>query len=658
MGAITPRPHLNNLLLVAVVAMLLLALTASSSEALGVGRQAKSVSTSLGATAGYLMAFASGDTARFSSSGSANEAPTGQFNKPIVGMAATADGKGYWLVASDGGVFSFGDAAFYGSTGSLVLNKPIVGMAATADGKGYWLVASDGGVFSFGDAKFVGSATSFAVGSSAVSIVRTVTQTPMTGQSDEASVSQDGAPANASNTAAALAGLKLVSYYPSTEAWTLMWQNWNLATINHDFSILAGMHANAVRLILQVPAFGFPTPSTIMDSRLAAAISCAQSHGLKVQLTLFDFWDTYSDLSGSTTWVTDILGPYKSDSEIAFIELKNEVDPENSAEMNWVRSEMPVLRNLAGSIPVTVSTTGPDTPAVLTALKSALGSEKPDFYDVHYYGFAGTALAQLAEDEKIASPLPLFVGETGMPTNPINGESQTQADASQDIYLRSVEWATQTLGLPDAAPWMFQDLAPGAIPSQLHMSTSQSYYGLLRTDGSQKPAGVSLSEIFGSGVIDTGFNGDFSQQSNGQPLDWSPFDADQGTLRWDASVGHTAPGSVSLSDTGGSPTAVPAYETWPVIVPTHSGQVFRATAWAMGVDATGSNRISIAWFDADRNYIGQTESAFLPSGSTPWEELAVSSAAPSGAAYETINLKSSQNSGTVWFDDVSIEASS
>ena len=37
---------------------------------------------------------------------------------------------GYRLVASDGGVFSFGDAAFYGSMGGTPLNKPIVGMAA------------------------------------------------------------------------------------------------------------------------------------------------------------------------------------------------------------------------------------------------------------------------------------------------------------------------------------------------------------------------------------------------------------------------------------------------------------------------------------------------------------------------------------------------
>ena len=78
-------------------------------------------------------------------------------NQPIVGMAATPDGKGYWMVASDGGIFSFGSAQFYGSTGAIHLNQPIVGMAATPDGKGYWMVASDGGIFSFGSAQFYGS---------------------------------------------------------------------------------------------------------------------------------------------------------------------------------------------------------------------------------------------------------------------------------------------------------------------------------------------------------------------------------------------------------------------------------------------------------------------------------------------------------------------
>lgn len=80
-----------------------------------------------------------------------------RLNAPIVGLAAAPSGAGYWLVASDGGVFTFGNAEFWGSTGGLKLNSPIVGIAATPSGKGYWLVAEDGGVFAFGDAEFQGS---------------------------------------------------------------------------------------------------------------------------------------------------------------------------------------------------------------------------------------------------------------------------------------------------------------------------------------------------------------------------------------------------------------------------------------------------------------------------------------------------------------------
>ncbi len=95
--------------------------------------------------------FSYGDAGFFGSTGDLS------LNQPIVGMAAHPGGKGYWFVAADGGIFSFGGARFFGSTGSQALNQPIVGMAATATGNGYWLVARDGGIFAFGDARFVGS---------------------------------------------------------------------------------------------------------------------------------------------------------------------------------------------------------------------------------------------------------------------------------------------------------------------------------------------------------------------------------------------------------------------------------------------------------------------------------------------------------------------
>ena len=92
-----------------------------------------------------------------------------RLQRPVVGITPTVDRSGYWLVASDGGIFAFGDAGFYGSIPGLGyapagtvgaphrLNAPVVGMVPTTDGGGYFMVASDGGVFTFGDARFAGS---------------------------------------------------------------------------------------------------------------------------------------------------------------------------------------------------------------------------------------------------------------------------------------------------------------------------------------------------------------------------------------------------------------------------------------------------------------------------------------------------------------------
>ena len=106
---------------------------------------------------GYWLADASGSVAAFGSATDFGSMAGQPLNQQITHIVATPDGGGYWLVAADGGTFAFGDAGFYGSMGGRPLNAPVVDMAPTPDGRGYWLVASDGGVFAFGDAPFYGS---------------------------------------------------------------------------------------------------------------------------------------------------------------------------------------------------------------------------------------------------------------------------------------------------------------------------------------------------------------------------------------------------------------------------------------------------------------------------------------------------------------------
>ena len=107
-------------------------------------------------TAGYWLASGDGGVYSFGSAaffGSlAGVKPAG----PVVGIAARPGGDGYWLVAEDGGVFAFGAAPFLGSLGGRRLTAPISGMAATPTGQGYWLVGRDGAVYAFGDAAHLG----------------------------------------------------------------------------------------------------------------------------------------------------------------------------------------------------------------------------------------------------------------------------------------------------------------------------------------------------------------------------------------------------------------------------------------------------------------------------------------------------------------------
>jgi hypothetical protein len=122
---------------------------------------------------GYWLVASDGGIFAFADAGFHGSTGNITLNQPIVGMTATPSGQGYWMVASDGGIFSFGDAAFHGSTGNITLNQPIVGMAATPSGSGYWMVGADGGVFAF-DAPSYGSAAGLSR-ASAVAMAPTAT---------------------------------------------------------------------------------------------------------------------------------------------------------------------------------------------------------------------------------------------------------------------------------------------------------------------------------------------------------------------------------------------------------------------------------------------------------------------------------------------------
>lgn len=456
----------------------------------------------------------------------------------------------------------------------------------------------------------------------------------------------------AATTSVPVTGLKLINYYPAGAGWTNMWRRWDPTAMSADFGRIASLGANAVRLTVFPSVTGFPVPSTTQVQRLAAAIDLAKAAGLRVQLTLFDWWSDWTDLSGSTQWLDAVVAPYRSDPEIAFVDLRNEVDVTNRAEATWVATELPVLRAAAGTVPVTVSVTADRSLTRLRALVRLLAADPPDFWDVHVYDKPGIAVSILRQAKAMVAPAELYVGETGSSSLPAGGASNTLADEQQAYYLQTVEAGCRALGLPPAAPWTYSDFAPGAVPAYAALPADGYDYGLFTTAGTEKPSGAVMKAVFSSGGAAGGLNGDFSAAAGGRPALWQTYLSTEGTLGWDPSVGHDAPGAVKLSGTSGGPGGYPSFWVTPPQQPTAPGQRFTASAWARGAGAAGVNDVAIVWFDGQDRMIAQSVSPALPAGTTPWTPLTVTSTAPAGAAYGSIYLRSASNPGAVWYDDV------
>jgi endo-1,4-beta-mannosidase len=302
-------------------------------------------------------------------------------------------------------------------------------------------------------------------------------------------------------------GLREVNYDPSANSGGGLWYVWRPAMIDSDMARIASLGANTVRVFLQPDSFGYPNPQPRYLAELSQFIAIAASHGLRVHLTLFDLWSRYTDLAGSERWASAILGPFHADPRVAVVELQNEIDPTNSAAMAWARTMLPVIRQDAG-VPVTVSVTGWNSTTALARLVAALGSSQPDFYDQHFYGNLSMAALVFSSAQRIAGTKPVFIGETGYSTNPLNTAAPDIAltvvahEQAQASFFYWVELIAYNAGLPPVAPWTLYDFAPSK-----YISPIEQDFGLFRTDGSAKPVVAQITAAFARAARKTTIRG-------------------------------------------------------------------------------------------------------------------------------------------------------
>ncbi|SNY24251.1 cellulase family glycosylhydrolase [Paractinoplanes atraurantiacus] len=460
----------------------------------------------------------------------------------------------------------------------------------------------------------------------------------------------------ATTTAPTLAGrlasvktAKQINYYPSANGWTRMWTSFDAATINADLAKARAMGADSVRAIIFPSVFGYPTPKPEYTSKLAQFVTMAGTNGLTVKLTLFDWWNGYTDIAGSSAWAKAIVSPYRDDKRVISIGLQNELDPADPAAVAWAKKLVPVLRAAAPAVPVTIAMSGAAGSAGMAKIKTALAATPLDYYDYHFYGNSENALALIRQAQAAVAPAPVVLGETGVST-------QATSEGEQAAYLARVFQAAAVAGVRSVAPWTLYDFRSGAIPtSAVAKIPSQYAFGLHRTDGTAKPAAAVVKAAwtgtaYPSSVLDLGF-----ENAAGQ-TPWSTYLPELGAATKVQGAARTGKWSVRLTNTGKNSSGSPSYRVAPV-VPVEAGKTWRAEAYARGTAATGATQVALSWFDVNGRWLGGASSATLPAGTTGWTKLTVSSKAPTGAAGLQVHLKSGDNKGTVWFDDVTMSAS-
>ncbi|GAA2604781.1 glycoside hydrolase 5 family protein [Paractinoplanes durhamensis] len=443
---------------------------------------------------------------------------------------------------------------------------------------------------------------------------------------------------------AAVKTAKVINYYPSNAGWSKMWSTWDTAKINADLTKAQALGATSVRAIIFPSTFGFPTPTAEYTTKLASFVTMAAAHQMTVKFTLFDWWDGYADVTGSASWANAILKPYKDDSRVIAVELQNEIDASDAKAVAWAKKIIPAVRSSFPTMPLTFSVDGTAGATGMGKLKAAFTATPLDYYDFHFYGNSERALALIKQAQATVAPTPVVIGEAGLNT-------LQNTEGEQAAFLGRVFQAAKSAGVQSVAPWTLTDFATGAIPtSAVSRLPAQYNYGLYRTSGVAKAA-VPVVKAGWAGtampatLLDTGF-----ENATGL-TPWRPYLPELGQAVKTQAQARTGKWSVSLTGTGKTPAGSPSFRVAP-IGPVSAGQKWHGEVWVRGNAATGTTQIALSWFDINDKWLGGNTSAALPTGTTNWTKLTADGVAPAGSASMQIHLKSGDNKGSVWFDDV------
>lgn len=286
-----------------------------------------------------------------------------------------------------------------------------------------------------------------------------------------------------------------VNYYPQRSPWDYFWPQYNTQIIDQDFAIIHSLGLNTVRVFIPFEQFGGAHVDPIFLMRLADLLDRADTHGLKVIVTLFDFRADYRMLlwPEADRHLETLLTRFADHRAILAWDLKNEPDLDYTAAGRetvnaWLGHTSRLARLYDPNHLITIGWSAPAAAHTLT--------ESVDLVSFHYYAPPSSLPASYIALRAAAPDRPILLGEFGLPTWNSFVFPNGHNEAEQAAYYADTLSMLRAADSAGYLAWTLYDFSyvPQTVAGRWPWQTGpQRQLGLFRADGVPKPAAALLA---------------------------------------------------------------------------------------------------------------------------------------------------------------------
>lgn len=281
--------------------------------------------------------------------------------------------------------------------------------------------------------------------------------------------------------------IKGINYYPQDTPWNMFGDSFSEVIISKDFSIIKDAGLNTIRIFVQYEDFGKANVNPKKLKKLKQTLDMAEASGLKVMVTLFDFYGDYSvmDWTLNMRHAETIVAALKNHNALVAWDIKNEpnLDFESRGQHNvtsWLENMINHVKSIDTKHPVTIGWSNIKSASIL--------KDRLDFISFHYYEDVNNLEASINTLKETIPDKPLVLGEFGISSysglwKPFGSSEEDQANyykkAQEVIVKTGVQYMSWTL-------YDFTDIPKEVVGRLPWRKNAQKHYGFIDKKGTKK----------------------------------------------------------------------------------------------------------------------------------------------------------------------------